>query len=543
MATIHSQPHSPSRAERRFAEICRDLSDGWHVFFGVEWTRAGSGADPDRSGEMDAVLYHRDHGILVVEIKGGGVRRQGDRWSSLGRDGWHAIKNPLEQVRESAWFLVHEIKDLVRRRPGEGFPLVAWALCFCDVEVPRDEWLGQDLLPHQILSKTDLPHLEKRAAEILSRVGHGLRHMKPTPALESSILARFHPCFALLPPAGELLREEGAQLLQATEHQQQFLLAARSIPRLAVEGCAGSGKSILAADRARLLSRDGEEVLLLCYSRHLADRWKESDGLSGVHVDTFHGHARRWIEETGGVWPEPGDDPESFELEVERRLERALASDAPLKASAVVVDEGQDFRPRWWPLVDAFLEHPGEGSLTVFFDSKQNLFHREIVLPQGLPVFRLSVSVRNTRSIVDWIRARTGFELLSDPLCPLGEAPRERFWRDPRDQVQFLREDLRELAASGIDPDRILLATCLDRGASALSEPPADLPVGWTSPPRTWRPGTSPMDSALRVRGLESDVVILLDVSGDVALDRIYSAATRARHRLIVYSREPALAK
>jgi hypothetical protein len=538
MAVIHSQPHSPSRAERQFAELCRNLPDSWHAFFGVEWTRSGSGSEPDRSGEMDAVLYHRDHGILVVEIKGGGVRRDGDRWASLGRTGWHAIKNPLLQVRESAWFLVHELKEIVRKRPGEGFPLVSWALCFPDVEVPRDEWLGQDLLPHQILSRRDLPRLEHRAVEILSRAGHGLHHQRPSESMEASILARFRPCFALLPPAGEMLREEGAQMLEATEHQQQFLLAARSIPRLAVEGCAGSGKSLLAADRARLLSRDGEDVLLLCYSLHLAERWKSLEGLAGVQVDTFHGQARRWIEEAGGVWPEPGDDPEAFELEVERRLEHAQASEPALRRSAVVVDEGQDFRPRWWPLVEGFLERPGEGSLTVFFDPRQNLFRRRIVLPPGLPVFRLSVSVRNTRSIVEWIRGRTGVELQSDPLCPLGEPPKVRRWRDPRDQIHFLREDLQELAAAGIETDRILLVTCLDRDGSALSSPPADLALGWTSPPSTHRPGLVALDSALRVRGLESDVVVLLDVSPEVPVERIYAAATRARHRLLVYERE-----
>lgn len=539
MAVLHEQPHSPSRAERRFAEICQSLSDGWHVFFGVEWTASGGGGSADRSGEMDAVLYHRDHGVLVVEIKGGGVRRDGERWSSLGRDGWHHIKNPLQQVRESTYFLIHEIKALARSRPDEGFPLVAWALCFPDVEVPRDEWLGQDLLPHQILSRRDLPHLEKRIEDVLARVGHGLRHARPSDAMESAILARFHPCFTLLPPAGELLHEEGIQMLRATEHQQQFLMAARSIRRLAVEGCAGSGKSILAADRARLLFRDGEDVLLLCYSRYLADRWRDDGGLAGVQVDTFHDRARRWVEAAGEVWPEADDDSEAFESEVERLLALAQAKGVVPRYSAAVVDEGQDFRPRWWSLVEGFLEHPGSDSFTVFLDSRQNLFGRELRLPIDLPVFRLSISVRNTRSIVEWIRARTGFELASDPLCPEGETPQTRGWRDPRDQISLLARDLQELAKSGIDPDRILVATCRGRDSSGLAALPDGMAAGWCGSPATWRPGLVRIDSALRVRGLESDVLILADLDRDTSSERIYAAATRARHRLIVYEKVP----
>ena len=538
MAVLHEAPHSPSRAEQHFAEICRGLPDGWHVFFGVEWTQPGAGdQSADRSGEMDAVLYHRDRGILVVEIKGGGVRRDGERWSSLGRDGWHHIKNPLVQVRESSYFLIHEIKALARSRPGEGFPLVAWVLCFPDVEVPRDEWLGQDLLPHQILSKRDLPHLEKRMEEVLARVGHGLRHMRPSDSMEAAILARFHSCFTLLPPAGELLHEEGIQLLRATEHQQQFLLAARSIRRLAVEGCAGSGKSILAADRARLLSRDGEDVLLLCYSRYLADRWRENGGLAGVQVDTFHDRARRWVEASGGAWPEAGEDSELFESEVETLLANAQANGVLPRFSAVVVDEGQDFRPRWWSLVEGFLEHPGHDSFTVFLDSRQNLFRRELRLPPDLPVFRLSISVRNTRSIVEWIRSRTGFELASDPLCPEGEAPQVRRWRDPRDQIVLLARDLEELSKSGIEPDRILVVTCRGRDSSALADLPEGSAAGWCGSSASWRPGLVRIDSALRVRGLESDVVILADLEADTPAERIYAAATRARHRLIVYEK------
>lgn len=536
MAVLHSQPHSPSRAEVRFADACRNLSDGWHVFFGVEWTSLGKGGDADRSGEMDAVLYHRDHGILVVEVKGGGVRRNGDLWASLGRDGWHAIKNPLLQVRESSYFLVHEIKTLTRAHPGQGFPLVAWGLCFPDVDVSRRQWLGNDLMEHQVLSRSDLERLESRVVEILLRVGHGLRHESPTAALEKLLLERFHPCFSLLPPADVLLEEESRRMLQATDHQQQFLLAARSIRRLAVEGCAGSGKSILAADRARLLFRDGEHVLLLCYSRYLADRWREDKNLAGVDVLTFHELSRQWIESAGLAWPSH-EEHDSWESEAASRLSQAQAMSRLPRWSAIVVDEGQDFRPDWWPLVEGFTEHPGEDSLTVFLDSRQNLLHRARALPRDLPLFHLSISVRNTSSIVSWIQRRTGWELAADPLCPEGEAPRVRNWKSPAEQALFLRQDLSDFSRQGIQPNRILVVSCRDKETSGLSILPSDIPAGWSSPPDVWRADRANIDSALRTRGLESDVVILADVEPNTTVDRIYAGATRARHRLVVYER------
>jgi hypothetical protein len=539
MAVLHAHPHSPSKAEHRFAEACQNLSSGWHVFFGVEWTRPGAQGEADHSGEMDAVLYHRDHGMLVIEVKGGGVRRDGDNWASLGRNGWHRIKNPLQQVRESAWYLIHEFKELGRHHPDEGYPLVSWALCFPDVEVKRDEWLGQDLHPHQILSRGDLSHLEKRAIELLSRAGHGLHRQNPTEWFETRLLERFHPCFSLMPPAHELLAEENEQMLQATAHQQQFLSAARSIARLAVEGCAGSGKSVLAADRARLLARDGESVLLVCYNRLLAERWRADPSLHGVTVSTFHEEARRWIEAARLEWPDLETlGIEDFEARIPELLAKAQARGVLGRYAAVVVDEGQDFRPEWWPLVEGFLETPFTDSFTIFFDPRQNLFDRALALPKDLPVFRLTVSVRNTRAIVDWIAKRTRFELSSDPLCPQGEEPVHRRWKQPADQSALLHEDLRELLVAGIEKERILVVACRSREHSGLREPPHGVPCGWSSPPDTWRPGRVNIDTAVRAKGLEADVVILVDVEKNTAADRIYAGATRAKHRLFVYERQ-----
>ncbi|HOX52512.1 MAG TPA: hypothetical protein PKY05_13560 [Fibrobacteria bacterium] len=79
--------------------------------------------------------------------------------------------------------------------------------------------------------------------------------------------------------------------------------------------------------------------------------------------------------------------------------------------------------------------------------------------------------------------------------------------------------------------------SCRDRESSGLSLLPSDLEAGWSSPPDTWRSDRANIDSALRTRGLESDVVILADVEPGTSAERIYAGATRARHRLVVYER------
>jgi hypothetical protein len=53
-------------------------------------------------GEADFVAVHPSHGIIVIEVKGGGIEVDQGRWMSTDRNGvQHAIKNPFEQAAAS----------------------------------------------------------------------------------------------------------------------------------------------------------------------------------------------------------------------------------------------------------------------------------------------------------------------------------------------------------------------------------------------------------------------------------------------------------
>jgi len=83
---------------------------------------------------------------------------------------------------------------------------------------------------------------------------------------------------------------------------QQFgaldLLASQR--RALILGVAGSGKTLLAAEKARRLAGQGFEVLLTCFNRPLAEHLAATIGqLDGVTVSTFHGLAERLGQEVG----------------------------------------------------------------------------------------------------------------------------------------------------------------------------------------------------------------------------------------------------
>ena len=121
MATIYPTPlprcieDDPMRAaERRVYEALRDgLGQEFSVFYGVAWLAAtpGTGA---RDGEVDFVVAHPDMGVLLLEVKGGAISRDGTtgHWTSVDHAGYpHPIHDPFAQVRASKHALLEKLKE------------------------------------------------------------------------------------------------------------------------------------------------------------------------------------------------------------------------------------------------------------------------------------------------------------------------------------------------------------------------------------------------------------------------------------------------
>src|SRR6266487_1247425 len=95
-----------SPAERKLFEMLRDhLPNDYIVLWSIDWIvsrspRVGGGA---QESEIDFLVLHPDKGILVLEVKGGGVGYDGVRgeWYTIDRKGTrHTIKDPFKQAQD-----------------------------------------------------------------------------------------------------------------------------------------------------------------------------------------------------------------------------------------------------------------------------------------------------------------------------------------------------------------------------------------------------------------------------------------------------------
>ena len=111
-----------------------------------------------------------------------------------------------------------------------------------------------------------------------------------------------------------------------TERQSVLLKATRSLPRVRFTGGAGSGKTWLAVEKARLLCKQGKRVGLFSYnkgiSQYLQDRVSNWRHAQPVFTGEFHEYARRL-----GV-PD-GTGPAYFEEELPQLLKDLAVSLQP----------------------------------------------------------------------------------------------------------------------------------------------------------------------------------------------------------------------
>jgi len=531
MATLHGDlPKAGS--ELRLAHACERLPDGWHLFFNVHWVYRDDILHAELPGEADAVLYHRDHGVAVIEVKGGGIQREGERWFSIdGHRRWHPIQSPLDQASHGVYAFRRSLKALARKRSigqdeAPSVPRIEPMVCFPDIPpLPGDENpFGEDLPRRLILDFKDLETLEDRLIAALTWPSPWTHRPAPE-GYHLDILQLFHPVAQSVPLLRDVVRAEEALYARANADQVRLLDALRENQRLLISGAAGTGKTTLAIAKARDLAARGKRVLYLCQNPLLAERLETLADLHSVEVDSrehfLHGFLRK-----AGL-----EDEEGTPLE---RFRQALEMQPELRWDALVCDEAEHVPDTWWPALTSLLRDPLDGPLFLFRDPAALPPHAEPAYPTGLARCRLDRAVRCTRSIAQWIAAHTGRHLELEPGCPSGEPVRERGWSDPAEQEKLLREELHRLTSQErLEIGQIAVLSARSREESGLSQW-KDPRLKWVGRIGGWNRDKAPLLPLDKASAVEADAVILVDIDAETSAEVLYALSARARHLLIV---------
>jgi len=494
-------------------------------------------------GEIDFLLFHPQYGIQLWEVKGGGVWLDGEgQWWSQGNHGTHKLTTtPLEQLKKQTGSLVQALSRVL---PGIKLP-IAPVLVLPDTR----EWQGTfpelTLNRDHVLLKGDIQSLN--AEQLIARfqntawAGRGAVNSLPLTKQQTRLVQHhlLRPACALTTSVAEQARDVEAALFRLSEEQQWVLRLLEHIPRMAIYGGAGTGKSVLARMRAEQQAREGKKVLLLCFNIALADAHRQAMAdtqLGTIEIATFHELCQTRAKQAGFGWPvpeAPNELPRFYNETAPDLLIEALQK-APEQWDALIVDEAQDYVPEWWlPLYEMLAE---DASVTLLADPAQNLYARDYHLPvdvfEGMVPypFTLHRNYRNAYEIACWLKERHGAAAEPGEHLPSSQnAVAVHTWKKPQDQWPLLQKAIAELEQDGFLPRDILLLTPFKVSNSQVLQALME-----HSPQYSER-----MFNVAAVKGLEALVVMLVDVGASAwaANPKVeYVGASRARVKVLVFT-------
>lgn len=524
-------------AECSVYEKLSALPGSFTVFCNVSWLgRSDAGA---QDGEADFVVAHPERGLLVLEVKGGGIAYDAlsDRWTSTNRWGEIVlIKDPVEQARRSKHALLRTLQEMPGW--GERWVTLGHAVVFPDV-VNASPLLRPDLPAAIVLDRERLQNPTLAIEAVFdfwgSQDGRSAGLQNDGMRLVTNLLAR---SFQLRTPLGVELQQEDERIIQLTEEQMRVLDILRHYRRAAVQGCAGSGKTMLAVEKTHRLATQGFDVLLVCFNVALANYLAER--LRGVaEVYHFHGLCEALIEKSGLRATPPQDKGEYYDRFLPEMLLEAIDALGP-QFDAIVVDEGQDFKEDWWVSLHALLRDEKQGIFYVFFDDNQNLYKGVGHIP-GLidtPPFSLTRNCRNTQHIHRLV-ARFhphGAEIQS--LGPQGRPPIYHAYDSEQTMLKLLRQTLHQLVyEEGVAIDDLVILTPRAAHRSVLQDG-ASLGNFTLSRQRLPKPGHVWVSTIHAFKGLERKVVLLAEITKGIDRDLpmlLYVGCSRARTHLVVF--------
>ncbi|MBW2277556.1 MAG: NERD domain-containing protein/DEAD/DEAH box helicase [Deltaproteobacteria bacterium] len=554
----HMIPREPpqsgpgSRAERElFLALSDNLDDDHFVYSRLSFLER----DKAREGECDFLIVHRERGMLAVECKGGGVRRRGDgEWMRSVRGREQRMKeSPFEQAQRTIktlekqlWFRTKKMFPKIKRFPFVHGHVVAFPLALSD-----DANLPLDVAPETLWDAADLDDIGVRvgaAFDFWSKAAGG--GVKPLEGWQFKQFRRkaLHPKLGVVECLGADIRAEERELLRLSDEQVHVVEQWLDNPRLRVKGGAGTGKTVLAVEAALQLADDGLNVQLLCFNRPLANYLRavveSADVDRGeIRVSNFHSLCRASrvsLTDRDFEVPSSGDDENRFWSEIAPTyLLDSIADGRIERPDAMVIDEGQDFAEMWWTVLDELLGGAGQGRMLVFYDPAQAIFHGESCVPE-MPTIRLNRNFRNTKNIAEVVCELGQVEMETFDRAPDGDPPDVRDQESPSKTKKQVANLLQRLVRDQkLRPDQIAILTPHTRDNSCLAG--VDELGGYelASKPMD-RQGKVLHTTIGRFKGLESDVVIMLDVDPDdprCGRHERYVAASRAKHRLYVFTK------
>jgi hypothetical protein len=483
--------------------------------------------DDGKDAEIDVVLASPTHGVVVVEVKGGLISVRDGTWFQYDKA---LKKSPVAQVRRAKHVLMNRMRSIGIDLHGLW---IHHAVALPDVGSIPAEGLGPDASREILLGAAELadpaPAIEQivreRGPVVLDRYTRFLRALRPEIVLEGADTA-------VMPVATRRIDSDTRSRLEA-------LHGLDANPRVLVTGGAGTGKTWLVVEWAKRADQRGERTLVLTFNRPLADHLAHILDDTDVLVTTYHDLIVRLLTPYGfAIIDRP--DRDYWESVPTAALE-AHADRVGTPFDTVIIDEGQDMRPRWLASIEQLIDPAGPRRLLMVADPAQSIYVEGFTPPEGSVVMPLAVNLRSARSVAQVVRHLGGPAPLP---TAAGRMPVEHLraggMKEVRKQVRRTLDALTD--GWGVPLSQIAVLTLRTDVRDQLLDPTVELDAGRPALPLArWEERSEAAalcETVHRGKGLERAAVILIDITDAPEPQLVYIGASRAMWSLTLVGKD-----
>ena len=518
-----------SNAEvKLFDHLREQLDPAWQVFHSVSWVRR-DGRHGALDGEIDFVLAHPEDGIVVLEVKGGGMDCRHGEWSRTVDGRRERMEDPFQQALNHRY----DLQRLVGRKDWR----VVQCVALPDVPVAKLQ-LAPDAPRDLVIDRHDVDDLPGSLQRILAfHRGQADERVGPGAGGIAKLVELFVPTVELKVPMAEAFLAEDEALVQLTIDQALALRALGRNTRMAVYGCAGSGKTMLAVEHARRLADSGKDVLFVCFNKALGAHLQRSEPHERITFRNFHGLCVKLIRKAGiplefPADDAPGDAQQAFwRDEVPEAFAEAIDKLGP-QWDALIVDEAQDLHEHWFDALRYGLRDEADAPIWLFLDDNQRIYDGRLEVPAGFFQYELSTNCRTTQAIHRELLKLYEGAIAPDVRGPEGRSPEFRPASDQAAEVATILDRL--LGPDDVQPGQVVVLSSHGKEKSRVRE---RLAARFADDPGKAKGKQVRFSSIRAFKGLESPVVVLCELEdiGKESLDaQLYVGISRARNHCIV---------
>lgn len=514
-----------SLGEKKIFETLKNkLSDEWLVAHSFRWLKNKPEKSKKYQGEGDFVIFNPNYGCMVIEVKGGGIIYKDRLWFSVDLyNNEHRIKDPEKQASDTKFQIIDRFKE--KNISCNVFHLV-W---FPDIDEIKGDELPAALNEKIVLIKDSLVNPEKSlidAFEYWYQIT-GFKRIQLSYADEQSVKNVLCKKLVKIQSLSRICEDINQSYNLATNEQIELLESLNNLKTLSIQGRAGTGKTVLAVEKAKFDSLTCENVLLLCFNSELAKLIRNNlTEYQNIYVHTMHSLALNYLKKHHPSRVLHIQYDEEFEY-ILTEFKEVVAYNSKENFDSVIIDEGQDFKPEWVKTIKYLLKP--SSNFYIFYDPYQELYSNNDKFDDSYLVingpFILQKNMRNTDEI-----SRCLFNILEEPYTDSnfkgihGKHPYFILSNSDDECLVHLKQTIYELThVQLVGSDKITVITLQSLYSSMAKNDPVG--VEFTT--------------ARKFKGLENDIVIIIDADLSYLIDPVkkrllYVAMSRARAHAIV---------